>query len=78
MQRTAEGVIDHQSFPEGPAVVGTGCAHSEEFRAAARQHHTVTPNLSLNHSSFGNAVDSYSGCEIRYNSARHMSVLRND
>jgi len=78
MQRTPNGVIDYQASPERSAVMGTGCANGEEFRVAARENHILTSNLPMNHSSLWNTVDSHSACEVRYNTARHVSVLRND
>ena len=72
VQRTPKRVIDNKPSTEGPAVVSASCADGEEFRAAACQDYILTANLSLNHSSLWNAVDSHSGCEIRQNAARHI------
>jgi hypothetical protein len=58
--------------------VGASGADGEEFGAAARQDHVLITHLTLNHSSLWNSVDSYTACEIRYNTAHHMSVLGND
>jgi hypothetical protein len=78
VQRTPDGVIDNEPSTEGAAVVGTSCADGEELRAAPRQDHILSTDLSLNHSALGNTVDSHSGREIRHNITRHVSVLQND
>jgi hypothetical protein len=78
MQRTSDGVIDDEPFGKRPAVVSTCCAEGKEFRAPARQNHFLIANPSLNHPSVWNEIDSHTGCEIRCDTARHTSVLRND
>src|SRR5215469_4999094 len=78
VQRTPHGLINDEPSTERPTVVGATCANGEELSPAARQDHIVTSNLSLDHASIWNAVDSHTGCEIRYNTAGHVSVLRND
>lgn len=78
MQWTPNRVINDEPVCERPTVVSTCCANGEEFRAAAHQHHILTTNLSLNHSSLWNEVDSHTGCEIWHDTAPHTSVLRNE
>jgi hypothetical protein len=78
VQRAPQGIIDNQPATERAVVMSTSCADGKEFCATACQDHVLPTNRSLKHSSLWNGIDGYSSCEIRYNGARHILVLRND